>query len=101
MNVLSDVLRVVRLTGAVFLDARFTAPWSLVTNDQPEKMKLFLAPATQIIGFHYIVSGGDAWRRLDSGKFCVRRATLGQWRLRRRYHYRKAVGAYRPGTIMP
>ena len=57
MNALSDVLRVVRLTGAVFLDARFTAPWSLVTNVQPEKMKLFLAPATQIIGFHYIVSG--------------------------------------------
>jgi AraC-like DNA-binding protein len=57
MNALSDVLRVVRLTGAVFLDARFTAPWSLVTNVQPEKMRLFLAPATQIIGFHYIVSG--------------------------------------------
>jgi AraC-like DNA-binding protein len=57
MDALSDVLRVVRLTGGVFLDARFTAPWSLVTSVQPEKMKLFLAPATQIIGFHYIVSG--------------------------------------------
>jgi AraC-like DNA-binding protein len=57
MDTLSDVLRVMRLTGGVFLDARFTAPWSLVTNVQPEKMKLFLASATQIIGFHYIVSG--------------------------------------------
>lgn len=57
MDALADVLRVVRLTGSVFLDAKFTAPWSLVTNVQPERMKLFLAPATQIIGFHYIVSG--------------------------------------------
>ena len=57
MDALSDVLRVIRLTGGVFLNARFTAPWSLVTNVKPEKLKLFLAPATQIIGFHYIVSG--------------------------------------------
>ena len=27
MDALSDVLRLVRLTGAVFLDAEFTAPW--------------------------------------------------------------------------
>jgi hypothetical protein len=57
MDALSDVLRVVRLTGGVFLDARFTPPWSLVTNVQPERMKLFLDPATQIIGFHSIVRG--------------------------------------------
>ena len=27
MDALSDVLRIVRLTGAVFMDAEFTAPW--------------------------------------------------------------------------
>jgi AraC-like DNA-binding protein len=57
MDALSDVLRVVRLTGGVFLDARFTAPWSLVTNVQPEKLKLFLGSGKQIIAFHYVVSG--------------------------------------------
>jgi AraC-like DNA-binding protein len=57
MDALSDVLRTLRLTGGVFLDARFTAPWSLVTNVQPEKLKLFLGSSTQIIAFHYVLSG--------------------------------------------
>jgi AraC-like DNA-binding protein len=58
MDALSDVLRVVRLTGGVFLDARFTAPWALAGNVRPEEMRLFLAsPSSQVIGFHYIVAG--------------------------------------------
>jgi AraC-like DNA-binding protein len=58
MDALSDVLRVVRLTGGVFLDARFSAPWALAGNVRPEEMRLFLAsPSSQVIGFHYIVSG--------------------------------------------
>src|SRR5688572_21253194 len=32
MDALSDVLRVLRLTGAVFLDAEFTAPWCVVSE---------------------------------------------------------------------
>jgi AraC-like DNA-binding protein len=57
MDALSDVLRTLRLTGGVFLDARFTAPWSIATNVNPEKFKLFLGSSTQIIAFHYVVSG--------------------------------------------
>src|SRR5436190_7251610 len=57
MDALSDVLRVVRLTGGVFLDARFTAPWSVITNVQPDKLKLKVAPGVKIIAFHYVVSG--------------------------------------------
>lgn len=57
MDALSDVLRVVRLTGGVFLDARFTAPWSLVGNVEPDELKLFLNASPQVIGFHYVVAG--------------------------------------------
>src|SRR5512147_2057248 len=74
MDALSDVLRTLRLTGGVFLDARFTAPWSLATNVQPEKFKLFLGSSTQIIAFHYVISGrlvahviGGAPRELTAG----------------------------------
>jgi hypothetical protein len=30
MDALSDLLRVVQLTGAVYLDAAFTAPWCAI-----------------------------------------------------------------------
>ena len=32
MDALSDVLRVIRLTGGVFLDAAFSAPWCVVSR---------------------------------------------------------------------
>jgi AraC-like DNA-binding protein len=57
MDALSDVLRVVRLTGGVFLDARFTAPWSLAGRVTPEEIKGFAERPEQVISFHYIVSG--------------------------------------------
>jgi AraC-like DNA-binding protein len=59
MDALSDVLRVVRLVGSVFLDARFSAPWSLTGRVEGADFESFLdqvAPA-QVIGFHYVVSG--------------------------------------------
>ncbi|QGZ95848.1 AraC family transcriptional regulator [Terricaulis silvestris] len=57
MDALSDVLRVVRLTGGVFLDARFTAPWSVAGRVEPFKLEPFLPTPEQVICFHYVVSG--------------------------------------------
>lgn len=57
MDALSDVLRVVRLTGGVFLDARFTAPWSLSGNVEAAEFKPFLASPAQVVAFHYVVEG--------------------------------------------
>ena len=57
MDALSDVLRVVRLTGGVFLDARFTAPWSLSGRVEPMDFEPFLASPEEVIGFHYVVEG--------------------------------------------
>lgn len=36
MDALSDVLRFVRLTGGVFLEAEFTAPWCVHSHVEPE-----------------------------------------------------------------
>jgi AraC-like DNA-binding protein len=57
MDALSDVLRVVRLTGGVFLDARFTAPWSISGRVEPVDFEPFLAAPEDVIGFHYVVEG--------------------------------------------
>src|SRR5262245_66554176 len=61
MDPLSDVLRSVRLTGGLFLDARFTAPWSVSGNMTPADCRALLAsPAhapTQIIAYHVVIAG--------------------------------------------
>jgi len=57
MDALSDVLRVVRMTGGVFLDARFCAPWSIAGRVEPADFKPFLANPKDVIGFHYVVDG--------------------------------------------
>ena len=35
MDVLSEVLRVVRLEGALFFNGEFSAPWCFRSSDQP------------------------------------------------------------------
>jgi AraC-like DNA-binding protein len=57
MDALSDVLRVVRMTGGVFLDARFTAPWSVEGRIDAFKLEPFLVAPEAVICFHYVVSG--------------------------------------------
>jgi hypothetical protein len=57
MDALSDVLRVVRLTGGVFLDAKFTAPWSVAGRVEPEEIRGFVERPCHVIGFHYVVAG--------------------------------------------
>src|SRR5688500_3190200 len=57
MDALSDLLRVVRLSGGVFLDAEFSAPWSITAQVGPEDCRLVLAEPARIIAFHYVISG--------------------------------------------
>jgi AraC-like DNA-binding protein len=57
MDALSDVLRVVGLTGGVFLDARFTAPWCILGKVGPENCAPYMAPPAFIICFHFVVEG--------------------------------------------
>ena len=57
MDALSDVLQAVRLTGGVFLDAQFTAPWCVSAHTAPEDCRPLLADPVQIIAYHYVVAG--------------------------------------------
>jgi len=67
MDALSDALRVLRLTGAVFLDAEFTAPWCVVTQSgQPGSSVLSGGP--NIIFFHVLTEGRCKARLVAGGE---------------------------------
>lgn len=57
MDALSDVLQTVRMTGGVFLDGRFTAPWSVMSQVELEECRPHLERALQIIAYHHVVEG--------------------------------------------
>ncbi|HET7154544.1 MAG TPA: cupin domain-containing protein, partial [Hyphomicrobiaceae bacterium] len=57
LDPLSEVLRAVRLTGGVFLDARFTAPWCVTAQLAPEDCKPFLSSPAQLIAYHFVIEG--------------------------------------------
>ncbi len=57
MDALSDLLRVVRLTGGVFLDAELSAPWCVTARVGPEDCRLVMAEPARVIAFHYVVEG--------------------------------------------
>lgn len=54
---LADVLRSVRLTGGIFLNAHFTAPWCVTANVTAEDCRPFLADPVQLIGYHFVREG--------------------------------------------
>ena len=57
MDALSDVLRVTQLTGGVFFDAEFRAPWCVAARMEAGLCAPFLGPTAHLIPYHYVVSG--------------------------------------------
>jgi AraC-like DNA-binding protein len=57
MDPLSEVLRSIRLTGGVFLDVRFTAPWSVLSQIEAADIRPFLATPTNVISYHCVIDG--------------------------------------------
>ncbi len=78
MDVLSNVLRSVRLAGAVFFRANFTSPWALASPDGAGLAALVLPKARHLVMFHCI-EAGTAWvevagtprRQLESGDVVI------------------------------
>jgi AraC-like DNA-binding protein len=68
MDLLSEVLRVVRLEGALFFNGEFSAPWCL-DSSRANATASYLAPNTgqHIILFHYLTEG-RAYARLADGQ---------------------------------
>lgn len=60
IDVLSDVLRVVRLTGSVFFIGEFSAPWAL---DEPnaDELAAFAIPGAECIVLFHILAEGDCY----------------------------------------
>ena len=57
MDVLSDVLRVVRLSGAVFFTAEFSSPWA-IESPTPQSLAAAVMPDAEcVVLFHILVDG--------------------------------------------
>ncbi len=54
---LSDVLRSVRLSGGLFLDAKFTAPWCIRARIGLDECTPFVPGLVQVIGYHVVLEG--------------------------------------------
>lgn len=57
MSAMLDLLRGMRLSGGVFLEAEFTAPWCVNSQVTPEECAMFAPPPRQVIGYHYVTQG--------------------------------------------
>ena len=66
MDVLSDVLQAVRLTGAVYFDVDAGSPWVGETPSTQRIAAAVMPGVEHIISFHAIVSG-SCWAAIDDG----------------------------------
>ena len=57
MDALSETLRVVRLVGAIFIHARFTAPWCYRSPSADSAAPLLEPGAERVVIFHLITEG--------------------------------------------
>ena len=64
MDALSDVLRAVRLTGAIFFDVHASEPWVAETPAGSSIVGRIFPGAEHLISYHVVTSGG-CWAGLD------------------------------------
>lgn len=64
MDVLSDVLRVIRLTSAVFFTARLSSPWSIASPPSDDLVRYLRLRAESIALFHVLVEG-EGWISIE------------------------------------
>jgi AraC-like DNA-binding protein len=57
MDALSDVLRAVRLSGAVYLNGNFTTPWCVETRTDAALCAAFLPGSKRVVSYHLITEG--------------------------------------------
>lgn len=57
MDALSDVLRVMRLRGGVYLHGEFSDPWCLSVQADPRSCAPFLGETAYVIPYHFVVEG--------------------------------------------
>lgn len=57
MDAVDEILRAMRLTGGIFLEADFTAPWCVASRVGPEDCLPFTPAPRHIIAYHYVIAG--------------------------------------------
>lgn len=67
MDVLSDVLRVIRLKGALFLNAEFHEPWCVAAPSSAELAPI-LSPAHEHMAICHLIVEGRCWAQLPGGE---------------------------------
>lgn len=65
MDPLSDVLQVVRLSGAVFFTTDFSAPWA-VASPPPDQLAALLIPGADCIALFHILAEGHCWVEMEN-----------------------------------
>jgi AraC-like DNA-binding protein len=77
MDALSDVLRVVQLSGAVYLSGEFTAPWCIISQADSDICAGFLPRSDRVVSYH-LIAEGCCWARLADGKHSAVRLEAGE-----------------------
>jgi AraC-like DNA-binding protein len=57
MDALSDVLRMVQLSGAVYLSGQFTAPWCVLGHAESDLCATYLPRSDRVISYHLVAEG--------------------------------------------
>jgi AraC-like DNA-binding protein len=68
MDALSGVLKSVRLDGAVYLNAEFTAPWCIRGRYGLERARKRLPMAEHVVFFHFLTQGTAKIRLAEGGE---------------------------------
>src|SRR2546428_6108705 len=66
MDALSDVLKSLRLEGAIYVNAEFTAPWCVQSRFGLASVRARLAGAEHVMFFHFLTEGRCKVRLADS-----------------------------------
>ncbi len=57
MDVLNGVLSTMKLSGSIFLESEFTAPWCVTSQLSADDINQMFPEAAHVISYHYLVSG--------------------------------------------
>ena len=66
MDVLSDVLRVIRLTGSIFYTAHLSDPFSII-SPSAEVILRYMPGKAECISLFHIITEGKCWFRTETG----------------------------------
>lgn len=67
MDLLSDVLKAVKLEGAIFFNGEFSAPWCLSARSSKDAAHILSPTAEHLIMYHFLTEG-RAYARLHDGQ---------------------------------